>query len=1070
MAERRDADRPPAAPDERSALPATDGVPGGERRNATVLFADLSGYTELTERLDPEEVATLMNRVIDAATRIVEAHGGIVNQVVGDEVKALFGVPAAHEDDPARAVSSALALHELVRGIGADVERRAGTLLRFHTAINTGLVVTQKRDHREGHFGVTGDAINTAARLVTVAGPDEIVLGPATLALVQPYFVTEPLGSFSFRGKSRPLVVHRVRGRAARTPFEAAQRRGLSAYTGREREHARLDQALNDARAGRGRLIAVVGQPGLGKSRLLHEFRASIQDERTLVLEGRCRSYGSPAPYQPFLDALRSAFGIRDDDAPAQLQAKVVEGVRTLGGPAAENLPVCLHLLGAAGTEYPLPRSLHEDRLRRAILDALAALFLAHCDGRTVVLLLEDWHWADDASEVALRDLAALATQHQLLLLVTHRPHLRPSWDALRPLVLDLRPLDEIEVETITRSRFPGLVLPDGLVRFVHERTGGNPFFIEELCRTLTENRALVPAGDALRLAFPLEDVKVPETVQAAVRARIDRLPPPEAETLRLATVLGPTFAQRVLAHMAGDALPLDRTLGGLRDAELIDHLSPIGEPDPIFGFKHAITRDVAYDTLLLQQRRALHALAGAAIEHVYRDRRLADHYEPLVEHFAQAGDLERASHYAELAGDRAATTYVLAHAIRQYRRAIDLLEQLPQTAANVDRRVTVCVKWGPFVVYDAEPVQVDVLRRTYEEALAAGNHAGAARCVYWMGWLEHAMGNHTQAIAYFERTRALAEPLGDERVVAPLLGNLGQEHYHEADHQRAVRYLSGAITRRQQAPRTGPDVVVANSLGYLALCDAESGDFTEAFARIERALGMVRAAGARQVESTLLTILAWVHLFRGSWDGCLETGAPLREIADALGSTYVLCMAMAVEGYARCMRDADPQGLELLRDAIDRLEARHMRMALSQVYGCLAEATALAGNGEESAAMARRAIARSEVGDRVGEPQARRALGLARACHGDTDGALAALEEAIALARAGNRVREEAVTTFRLAEVLVGAGRRDAGTVTLAAVAERFERLGMPWYASQASRVPATRDAHDGPRSGSPR
>src|SRR5262245_35771359 len=273
--------------------------------------------------------------------------------------------------------------------------------------------------------------------------------------------------------------------------------------------------------------------------------------------------------------------------------------------------------------------------------------------------------------------------------------------------------------------------------------------------------------------------------------------------------------------------------------------------------------------------------------------------------------------------------------------------------------------------------------------------------------------------------TRAVGAPFGDERSVAPLRGTLRQEHSHEADHQRAVRHLNGAITRRQQSPRTGPDVVVANSLGYLALCDTESGNFTEAFARIERALGMVRAAGARQVESTLLTILAWVHLFRGSWAGCLETGVPLREIADALGSTYVLCMAMAVEGYARCLRDRDPQGLDLLRDSIDRLEARHMRMALSQVYACLAEATALAGNGDESAAMARRAIARSEVGDRVGEAQARRALGLVRACHGDTDGAVSTLEGAAALARAGKRAREEAVTTFRLAEVLAGAGRR---------------------------------------------
>src|SRR4029453_5162247 len=281
-------------------------LPHGRRSPATVLFADLSGYTALTEAVGPEEVALLLNRILGEAGRILEAHGGTVNQFAGDEVKAVFGIPAAHDDDPRRAVTAALELHRFVRELDAELRSRLGHALRVHTAINTGLIVAQRRDSREGVFGLTGDVINTAAPLLAKAGPDEILIGPATHEAVEPYFRVERVGELMLRGKRAALVVHRVTEARAHTPFEAARGRGLSTYAGREREHARLGQCLAQTRAGRGRFVTVVGQPGLGKSRLFHELHARIEQADLAVVAARCEPYGNISPYHPFIQVLRA--------------------------------------------------------------------------------------------------------------------------------------------------------------------------------------------------------------------------------------------------------------------------------------------------------------------------------------------------------------------------------------------------------------------------------------------------------------------------------------------------------------------------------------------------------------------------------------------------------------------------------------------------------------------------------------------------------------------------------------------------------------------------------------------
>jgi class 3 adenylate cyclase len=377
----------------------------GERRQATIVFSDLSGYTLMNERLDPEEVEAIMSRIKKEAVKIVERHEGIVNQFVGDEVLALFGIPTAHEDDPVRAVKAAREIHDLVRQISPDVEERIGAKLRMHTGISTGLVVTHIRDIREGSYGITGDTVNIGARLASRAEADQILVGPETYNLIAPYFQTKTLEAVTVKGKTIPIIPYLVTGvSTVQTRFEAAKIRGLTAFTGREHEFTALYPCLEKTLTGKGQFVTVVGEAGLGKSRLTYEFRHSLNRLAITVLQGRCQTYGTSIPYFPHINALRRGLKLSDEDTPLELHEKAVSNVLAIDPSLEIYLPVYLHLLSIPSEVYPASHHLHGRELTNAILEALAAIFILSSQKQPMVLIFEDWHWVDEASDTALNN------------------------------------------------------------------------------------------------------------------------------------------------------------------------------------------------------------------------------------------------------------------------------------------------------------------------------------------------------------------------------------------------------------------------------------------------------------------------------------------------------------------------------------------------------------------------------------------------------------------------------------------------------------------------------------------
>jgi class 3 adenylate cyclase len=518
---------------------AAQGTIEGERKQVTVLFCDLVGSTSLAERLDPEEYRELIEQYLELVFGQVYRCEGIVNVLAGDGVMALFGAPIAHEDAPRRAIGCALAINEAIAGLGARLERERGLQLRARIGVHTGPVVvgTVGNDLKMDYTAV-GDTTNLAARLQTLAAPGTILLSEATQRLVRGFFELRPTGPLEVRGKSQPVEAYEVLGEAsAATPMEIAAERGLTPFVGRDEELAQLAGSYARAANGLPQVVAVVGDAGSGKSRLLYEFRTGLEGEEVTVFEGRCSSLGHTVPYFPFTTMLRQHFDIRIDDSAASACAKIAARLGT-----DDDRPVCaLARFLALSTQAGNDSSSEESK--RESFDAVARLVLGESWHGPAVLMIEDLHWMDDASRELLEALLARLASGRLLVLLTHRPDDRPPF-ATRAAYTQvvLRRLSDDEIRLVIRA-IAGGPLPESLESVLVAKAEGSPFFAEEITRALIEEGHLTTNGGAGRLTRPIEDIRIPGTVQEVIAARLDRLGPQAKRVAQVASVVGRQFS-----------------------------------------------------------------------------------------------------------------------------------------------------------------------------------------------------------------------------------------------------------------------------------------------------------------------------------------------------------------------------------------------------------------------------------------------------------------------------------------------------------------------------------------------
>jgi class 3 adenylate cyclase len=651
----------------------------GERKQVTVFFADIKDSTRLIEGLDPEAAQQLLDPAIRLMMEAVHRFEGTVNQVLGDGIMALFGAPIAHEDHALRACYAALALQSAIRTYADAVRRAHGMVLQLRVGLNSGEVVVRAiGNDLHMDYSAVGQHTHLAARMEQLATPGTILLTVATWRLVEGLVRVNTLGAVPVKGLTAPVEAFELVGvTTLRRRLQAAAARGLTRFVGRQHELESLHQALAQAAAGHGQVVALVGEAGVGKSRLAYEFVHAHPTQGWRVLESASVSYGKATPYFPVLDLLKRSWHLDEPDDPRTVRAKVTGQVLTLDETLQDTLPALLSLLEVLPDDSPF-RQLDPPQRRQHTLQALKRVLLRESQVQPLLLVFEDLHWIDAETQALLDSLVESLPTAQLLLLVNYRPEYQHGWGSKTYYTqLRLDPLPPASADEFLQALLgddPSLV---PLKQLLIARTEGNPFFLEESVRTLVETGVLVGEPGAYHLAQALPTIQVPATVQAVLAARIDRLPPEEKRLLQTAAVIGtevPLPLLQTIADMPEAAL--HRGLAHLQAAEFLYETRLF--PELEYTFKHALTHEVAYGSLLLERRRALHARLVEALEALAPDQ-LTEQVERLAHHALRGEVWGKAVPYCQQAGVRAWDRAAFREAVAAFEQALQALGHLQE-------------------------------------------------------------------------------------------------------------------------------------------------------------------------------------------------------------------------------------------------------------------------------------------------------------------------------------------------------------------------------------------------------
>ena len=819
----------------------------GERKQVTVLFADLKGSLELLAERDPEEARQLLDPVLERMIEAVHRYEGIVNQVMGDGIMALFGAPIAHEDHAVRACYAALRMQETVARYGDEMQRSHGVPVQIRVGLNAGEVVVRAIDsslHMD--YTAVGQTTHLAARMEQMAKPGSVFTTGETLRLAAGFIQVKALGPIAVKGLADPVEVFELVGASStRTRMQAFAARGLTRFVGRQAELAALRQALERAGTGHGQVVAVIGEPGVGKTRLVYEFIRSHRTHGWLVLESSSVSYGKATAYLPVRDLLKAYFQIDDRDDGRKVREKLTGKLLTLDATLGPTLPAFLALLDVP-VEDQHWQDLDPTQRRQRTIEAIKQLLLRESQVQPLLLVFENLHWIDAETQAVLDRLIESLPTARLLLIVNYRPEYQHGWGSKTYYTqVRLDPLPTTSAEELLQALLgddPSLV---PLKRLLIERTEGNPFFLEESVRALVETGVLVGERGAYRLAKPLESMQVPATVHAVLAARIDRLPLEEKRLLQTAAVIG-TEVPFALLQAIGELseVELRRGLGHLQAAEFLYETSLF--PELEYTFKHALTHEVTYGSLLQERRRALHASIVEASERLYANR-LPEQAERLAQHAFRGEVWDKAVAYCRQAGTKAYARSALREVVACSEQALEALRHLPGSRATQEQAIDLRFDLRNALWSLGEIRQMlDHLREAATLAEALDDQPRLGRVSAYMCRYCREMGDHDGAVESGQHALVVATALGDFALQVMTQHYLGVAYHTLGDYPRAmgllrgnVESLTGDLLRERFGTGALPAVI---SRAWLARCLAELGVFPEGIVHGEEAVRIAEA------------------------------------------------------------------------------------------------------------------------------------------------------------------------------------------------------------------------------------
>jgi len=820
----------------------------GEHRQVTVMFCDLKGFTPLSEKLGEEKVYSIMDELFEMMIHKVHEYGGTVNKGTGDGIMALFGAPIAVEDAPQRAIRSALAIQR-------EMAKFSGTLkgeteippLKMRIGINTGPVVvgTLGNDLRV-EFTAMGDTVNLASRMEGLAEPGTVYVTEDTFKLTEGFFRFEALGERQVKGKEKPVKAYRVIAPSTRrTRFDVSAERGLTPFVGRDKELELLLDGLERAKAGRGQAFSIIGEAGVGKSRFLYEFRKAAGSEDVNFLEGKCLSFSQNVAYHPVIDMLKSNFDIREDDEDYHIRDKVKKGLKQLGVDETSTLPYLLELLSVKDSgidKIPMSPEGKKDRM----MEAIRRIVLKGSEISPLILAIEDLHWTDRGSEEAMKYLLESIAGARVLLILTYRPEFVHTWGSRSyHSQVTLNRLSNRESLAMITHILGTEEIETALEELVLEKTEGVPFFIEEFIKSLKDLKIIEKKDGVYHLTRDIQDVTIPGTIQDMIMARVDALPDAARRVLQTGSAIEREFSHALIKRVMG--IPEQELLSHLsllKDAELLYERGIY--PHSTYIFRHALTREVVYSSILADRKKKLHLGIGDAIEDVYKDN-LDENYGALAEHYISGENYEKGSEYCRQAEKKSMVTGSINDAIAYGEKRVACLERLPYTGEEEKRIIDARVSLGLYYIQ---------------------------------------INRHVKAKEAVEPVIELASQRNYKRRISQIYTILGTFSYLvEEDFPKAFKYLEDAFTIAEELNDTLSLVMAAYWLGWALTLDCE---YEKASYYLDKALDFSIAANALWSIAIFKSVISvFLYDFQGKVDLGHRTSDEALRIAEESGDPY---------------------------------------------------------------------------------------------------------------------------------------------------------------------------------------
>jgi len=915
----------------------------GERKLVTVLFADVANYTSISEKLDPEEVHQIMDGCFKILMDEIHRYEGTINQFTGDGVMALFGAPVAHEDHGQRACHAALSIQKAIEGYGERIKGQHGAEFKLRIGLNSGpVIVGSIGDDLRMDYTAVGDTTNLAHRMQDMAEPGVVLVSGHTHKLSRDFFEFTSLGKVEVKGKEEPQEAYElIRPSEVETRIEAAAAKGLTRFVGRRKELETLKEAFESAKSGSGQVIGVVGEAGVGKSRLLLELREMLPESDYSYLEGRCLHYGGSMPYLPVLDVLKGYFGIKDETQESCIKEKVRECMCRLDEELQE-IPACLQEVLSLNVEDEKYLQLGPQQRRERTFEAIRDLLIRESQKTPLILAVEDLHWIDKTSEEFLDYLIGFLPTARILLILLYRPEYTHTWGSKS--YYGKIGLDQLSARTSTelvQAILEGGDVAPEIAGLVLGRAGGNPLFVEELTHSLVENGSIQKKDHQFVLARKPSEIEVPDTIQGIIAARMDRIEDNLKRIMQVASVIGREFAYRILQSITGMSEDLKASLLNLQGLEFIYEKQLFPELEYIF--KHALTQEVAYNSLLLKRRRELHEKIGRAIEELYSGR-LEEYYELLAYHYVRSDDKDKAVEYLDLANQKAYGASAMEEAKSFFVHAMELLDTQPETEQTRRRRLTLLVNQGiPFEMLFQLPAYYELLKR-YEPTEVTLNNEGLLGELYSrMGHCEWSFGLLDQAIQTDTKAVELCEAVGNDEGAAIAYHHLHWAHQAKGNFDLALAYKDRVFLIMEDHFQLEPYVysLIASSqtCGYM-------GRWDDALGFAEKALTVAEEYSDNTLVSFALFCKAWIYTFEGDLDQAVKNGElSLKRALTPMNRTA----AEVILAWAWSRAGLPKKAIEVLAPLVELMQAGNYVWGEIGARAVLCEGYLLAGEHEKA-------------------------------------------------------------------------------------------------------------------------